>query len=521
MARRRGTGRGRIEHDSLGSVTVPADALWGAQTERARKNFQLSGRTMPRAFLRALGLIKAAAADANGELGLLPRSLAKAIAASAMEVAVGKHDAHFPVDVFQTGSGTSTNMNANEVIAHLASKKAGQSVHPNDHVNFCQSSNDVIPSAILVAAHLGVVEELLPGLAHLRIVVTRKARALDKVVKTGRTHLMDAVPLTFGQELSAWAAQVADIEERLADGQKRLRRLPLGGTAIGTGLNADPRFAKTALSALSKRTGQKFALSPSRFAAIASPDAAAELAGTLAGLAAVLYKIANDLRLMNSGPLAGFGEIELPALQPGSSIMPGKVNPVIPEAVAMAALEILGAAQVVQLACASGNFQLNVTLPLVADQLLRSLGLAARAARCLADQAIAGFTVREAHIKCQLERNPILVTSLNPIIGYEAGARLAKQAYAEGRSILELAREQTELSESELRRLLDPRLLTRGGVVGVAKASRGGVVGAAKASRGGVVGAANARRAGAQGRGTPTDPPRRANRRARPTGQGR
>jgi fumarate hydratase class II len=472
MAKRGRKATARIEHDSMGGLEVPAGALWGAQTERARRNFQLSERRMPRAFLRALGLLKAAAARANEELGHLPRSLARPIEKAALEVAAGEHGAHFPVDVFQTGSGTSTNMNANEVIARLASVGRTQPVHPNDHVNFGQSSNDVIPSTLLIAASLGVTEELLPALVHLRTVIDRRSRELANTVKTGRTHLMDAVPLTFGQELSAWSAQVRDIEERLREGGARLRRLPIGGTAVGTGLNADPDFAGRVIVHLRDKTSIRFEVAKNRFAGLASPDAAGELGSTLQGLAAVLLKLANDLRLMNSGPLAGFGDIELPTLQPGSSIMPGKVNPVIPEAVAMAAVDILGSVQSIAIACASGSFQLNVMLPLIADRLLGSVSLASRAARALADQAILGFTVREAHVLSQLEKNPILVTALNPLIGYEKGALVAKKAYAEGRPILDVAREQTDLREAELRRLLDPRALTKGGLVGRAPAKK-------------------------------------------------
>jgi len=473
MAKRGKKGSGRIEHDSLGELEVAEDALWGAQTERARRNFQLSERRLPRTFLRALGLLKAAAARANEELGYLPRALARPIEKAALEVAAGQHDAHFPVDVFQTGSGTSTNMNANEVIARLASAGRAQPIHPNDHVNFGQSSNDVIPSTILVAASLAVTEDLLPALAHLRAVIDRRSRELSRTVKTGRTHLMDAVPLTFGQELSAWSAQVRDLEERLGEGSMRLRRLPIGGTAVGTGLNADPAFAGKVMVHLRARTKVRFELAKNRFAGLASPDAAGELASTLQGLAAVLLKISNDLRLMNSGPLAGFGDIELPILQPGSSIMPGKVNPVIPEAVAMAAVDILGSAQSIAIACASGSFQLNVMLPLIADRLLGSVSLAARAARSLADQAIAGFTVREAHVLSQLAKNPILVTALNPIIGYEKGAAIAKKAYAQGRPILDVAQEETNLSEVELRRLLDPSALTKGGMIEAPGAKKG------------------------------------------------
>ncbi|HSC87169.1 MAG TPA: class II fumarate hydratase [Polyangiaceae bacterium] len=458
--RRSGTIGSRIEHDSMGELTVAADALWGAQTERARRNFQLSPLRMPQQFLRALALVKAVAADTNAGLGLLPAATARAIRAAAEEVASGAHPTQFPVDVFQTGSGTSTNMNMNEVLARLASARLKKPVHPNDHVNLGQSSNDVIPTALLVATSLSVEEVLLPALAHLESTIERRARELARVTKTGRTHLMDAVPLTFGQELSGWAAIVRASEERLRDGGKRLRQLPWGGTAVGTGINAHPHFAAKAIAGLAKTTGLAFTAAASPFHGLSHPDAAVELAGHLGNLAGGLLKISNDLRWMNSGPLAGLGEIELPALQPGSSIMPGKVNPVIPEAVAMVAVHVRGSCAAVSEAGASGNFQLNVMLPLLAHSLLESLDLLASAAASLADRAIAGFVVREDVLALALARNPILVTALNPIIGYEHAAAIAKRAYAERRPILDVAAEETRLSRAELEKLLDPRALT-------------------------------------------------------------
>jgi len=449
----------RIERDSLGELKVPAAALWGAQTQRAIENFPVSGWRMPRAFLRALGLIKGACAEANAALGQMPQPLAEAIAAAALEVAEGRHDAQFPLDVFQTGSGTSSNMNANEVIARLA----GQGAHPNDHVNLGQSSNDVIPSAIQVGACLALREDLLPALKGLRKTIDRRARSLDKHIKTGRTHLMDAMPLSLGQELSAWSAQLGSAIERIEDGIKRLRRLPLGGTAIGTGINAHPKLGERAARILSKRSGQRFEAAANRFEGIAAQDVAVEMAGHLNTLACALMKIANDLRWMNSGPLAGLGEIELPALQPGSSIMPGKVNPVIPEAVAMVCAQVMGMHGTITVAGASGSFQLNVMLPVIAWNLLEAIRLLSNASRLLGEKAIAGFRVRQDRLQEALARNPILVTALNPIIGYEAAAAIAKQAYAQERPVLEVARELTDIDEAELRRLLDPARLARPG----------------------------------------------------------
>lgn len=455
----------RIEHDSMGELKVPSKALYGAQTQRAVDNFPISGMHMPRSFIRALGLIKAAAADANFLLGHLKKNQAHAIRKAALAVAEGQYDEQFPIDVFQTGSGTSTNMNANEVIAHLANN-AGGKIHPNDHVNYGQSSNDVIPTAIHVSATLTASEQLLPALKHLKRTIDRRARELRNVPKTGRTHLMDAMPVTFGQELSGWSAQIGSASERIEDSLKRMRRLPLGGTAVGTGINADPKFGAAVARELKKLSGVRFDSADNYFEGMAAQDAAVELSGQLKALAVALMKIANDLRWMNSGPLAGLGEIELPALQPGSSIMPGKVNPVIPEATAMVAAQVIGNDATITIAGQSGNFQLNVMLPLIAHNLLQSIDILSNVSVLLADKAIAGFKVNTARVKEALDKNPILVTALNPVIGYEKGAATAKQAYKEKRPIMDVALETTGLSKSELQKLLDPMTLTRGGIHG-------------------------------------------------------
>lgn len=455
----------RVEHDSMGELQVPADALWGAQTQRAVLNFPVSGRPMPRGFIRALGLVKAAAATVNGGLGLLPEEAARAIRRAALEVAEGRHDRHFPVDIYQTGSGTSSNMNANEVIATLASTTRRR-VHPNDHVNLGQSSNDVVPTAIRVSAQLAVVEDLLPALRHLRKTVDGRARAFGKVVKTGRTHLMDAMPLTFGQEFGAWSSQLSSAEARISDTLLRLRRLPIGGTAIGTGINAHPKFGDRVARELSRLAGTRFEPARDRFEGIAAQDDAVELSGQLNALAVALIKIANDLRWMNAGPLAGLGEIELPALQPGSSIMPGKVNPVLPEAAVMVCAQVIGHHTAITVAGQTGNFQLNVALPLIASNLLDSIDLLANIARLLADHAIAGLKLRRDNIDAALDRNPILVTALNPVIGYEKAAAIAKRAYRENRPVLDVALEDSGLPAAQLRRLLDPAALTRGGIHG-------------------------------------------------------
>jgi fumarate hydratase class II len=454
----------RTEHDSMGELQVPQEALWGAQTQRAVENFPISGLTMPRQFVAALGLVKWAAAGANAELGLLKSEVAVAVQKAALEVADGQHDGHFPIDVFQTGSGTSSNMNANEVIAHLATEKLGAEVHPNDHVNMSQSSNDVIPTCVHVSAAIAIHQQLLPALEHLGGVLEAKADELRDVVKTGRTHLMDAMPVTLGQELDGWRSQIEHAGERIRGSLKRLVCLAQGGTAVGTGINAHPNFGEKVAVLLSEHTGVKFAPAASRFEGLSSQDTAVEMSGQLRVLAVSLTKIANDLRWMNSGPLAGIGEIELPALQPGSSIMPGKVNPVIPEAVAMVCAQVVGNDATIAMGGQSGNFQLNVMLPVVAYNLLQSIELLANGSTCLADKAIKGFTVNEANINRALGRNPILVTALNPVIGYELGAAVAKKAYAEGRPVKDVAKEMTDLTDEELDRLLDPAALTKGGI---------------------------------------------------------
>ncbi len=456
----------RIERDSMGELKVPATALWGAQTQRAVQNFPISGRPLPRAFIRAVALVKAAAARANSGLGLLDAEVARVIIEAADEVAAGKHDAQFPIDIFQTGSGTSTNMNANEVLSHLASKRLGRAVHANDAVNMSQSSNDVIPTAIHVSAALVWRESLQPALAHLAATLKKKEAEIGHIVKTGRTHLMDAMPVTFGQELAAWRTQVEKGIERVASVEARLLQLAQGGTAVGTGINAHPDFSARFARELSQATGLAFVPNVSLFEGIATQDTAVEMSGQLKTIAVSLMKIANDLRWMNSGPLAGLGEIALPALQPGSSIMPGKVNPVIPEATTMVAAEVIGNDAAITVAGQSGNFQLNVMLPLIAYKLLESLRLLANVSRALADTAIAGFVVNEPRLKEALERNPILVTALNPVIGYEKGAAIAKKAYAEGKPILEVAAKNTDLPVEQLKSLLDPAELTRGGIKG-------------------------------------------------------
>ncbi len=455
----------RTERDTMGELEVPLNALWGAQTQRAVNNFPISGIPMPAALIRALGLIKAAAASVNRDLGLVEEDIADAIMAAAGKVSTGEVDSHFPIDIFQTGSGTSSNMNANEVIAHLAALQ-GADVHPNDHVNMGQSSNDVIPTAIQVSACLETHGSLLPALRHLQQVLEGKAGELNDVVKTGRTHLMDAMPVTFGQELGCWAQQIQSNIHRIESALKRVKKLPLGGTAVGTGINTHSEFGSRVAAALTASTGFGFVPADNYFEGISSQDASVELSGQLKTLACSLMKISNDLRLMNSGPLAGMGDIALPALQPGSSIMPGKVNPVIPEAVCMVCAQVIGNDSTITIGGQSGNFQLNVMLPVIAHNLLQSIGLLANSSRLLADSAIQDFVVNYDSIRSSLERNPILITALNSVIGYELGAATAKQAYKEGRSIRDVAKETTGLSDEELERLLDPLELTRGGIKG-------------------------------------------------------
>ncbi|HBQ06180.1 class II fumarate hydratase [Idiomarina sp. WRN-38] len=453
----------RIERDSMGELEVPAKALYGAQTQRAINNFPVSGTPMPVAFVHAVARIKLAAARSNHQLGLLDAERAQAIEKAAQAVIDGQHDDHFPIDVFQTGSGTSTNMNVNEVLATLASRE-GVEVAPNDHVNMGQSSNDVIPTAIHLSAAIAVNESLKPALVALQATIDRRADELSHVVKTGRTHLMDAMPLRMDQELGAWSSQVGQAIERFDSAMVRLCRLAQGGTAVGTGINAPEGFADLMAKELSQQTGLSFVPNDSFFASLASQDAAVELSGQLKGFACVVMKIANDLRWMNSGPLAGLGEIELEALQPGSSIMPGKVNPVIPESAAQAAAQVMGLDTAITVAGQSGNFQLNVMLPLVAFNLLTSITLMSNTAKLLAERAIATFKVREDNLQVPLARNPILVTALNSVIGYNAAAAIAKKAYQGGRPIIDVAEEETDLDRATLERLLDPTVLTQGGL---------------------------------------------------------
>ena len=460
----------RIEKDSLGEIYVPKNALYGAQTQRAIENFPISGIKMDfpftNSFVDSLGLIKDAAARANKKLGLLGAKKASAISKASKEVWQSKRNMEFPLDVFQTGSGTSSNMNANEVIANLASKSSGVSVDPNDDVNMSQSSNDVIPTAIKLSAFKDLTEKLYPALDKLIKEIEKKESSLKGIVKTGRTHLMDAMPLEISQELSAWSSQLKNIRKTLTFLETRLLEMPLGGTAVGTGINAHPRFAKTFAKELSSLTGGKCKASPSEnfFHELSTQDTAVQVSGELKNLAVSLMKISNDLRWMNAGPLAGLSEIELKALQPGSSIMPGKVNPVIPEAVAMASADVIGNDVTITIAAQSGNFQLNVMLPVIAYNLLKSMALLTGSMNVLADKTIKSFKVNKKSLENALNRNPILVTALNPIIGYAKAAFIAKKAYSEGKPIIEVAVEETNLTEAKLKKLLDPYKLTKGGI---------------------------------------------------------
>ena len=450
----------RTEHDSMGELKVPADALWGAQTQRAVDNFPISGLALPRDFIRALGLIKVAAADANLKLKHLKPMQAAAIRKAAQRVAVGEFDKHFPIDIFQTGSGTSSNMNANEVIAHIATRDSKAKIHPNDHVNYGQSSNDVIPTTIHVSASLAVHEQLLPALKHLQKTIDKRARELKNVAKTGRTHLMDAMPVTFGQELSGWSAQVVSGMARIEDAGKRMRRLPQGGTAVGTGINADPKFAKVFCNELSKATGVKFASMDNFFEGMASQDAAVELSGQLKTLACSLMKISNDLRWMNSGPLAGLGEIELPALQPGSSIMPGKVNPVIPEAMTMVCAQVHGATAAVGFAGSQGNFELNVYKPVIIYNFLHSVTLITDACHGYVEYMIKGIEVDRAKVEWYVKNSLMLVTALAPKVGYDKAAQIAHTAHVEHSSLREAALKLGYLTGEEFDQLVRPENMT-------------------------------------------------------------
>ncbi len=452
----------RIERDSMGELEVPADALYQAQTQRAVQNFHLSGLTLPKRFIQALLQIKKAAASANLQLGLLDKDIADVISDAAEQQLQHTDMQQFPLDVFQTGSGTSTNMNVNEVLATLATKQLGRAVSPNDHINLGQSSNDVIPTAIHVSAALAIQQQLLPALNHLEQTLLHKRQEVGHIVKTGRTHLMDAMPVTFDQVLAGWQAQLSHSRKLLTEQLHDLQALAQGGTAVGTGINAHPQFAALFCEKLTVDTGLSFQPSDNFFFSIGSQDTAVATSGQLKTTAVALLKIANDLRWMNSGPLAGLAEIELPALQPGSSIMPGKVNPVVPEAAAMIAAQVIGNDATITVAGQSGNFELNVMLPVIAYNLLQSIELLANACTALADQAISGFKVREDNISKALSRNPILVTALNPLIGYLKAAEIAKLAYKEQRPIIDVALEHTDYSRAELEDLLDPAKLSLG-----------------------------------------------------------
>ena len=449
----------RIEKDSMGELKVPKECHWGPQTQRAVENFQISHIKMPSGFIRSLALLKWAISSANAELDLISKEKAKAIGEVASKIAGGEYSNEFPVDVFQTGSGTSTNMNMNEVIANLSSTDE-LNIHPNDDVNLGQSSNDAIPSAISVSAALMINDHLLKSLEHLQKVIEDKAESLSLVVKTGRTHLMDAMPLTFGQELNAWASQIKDIKDQLIELLPHIQKLALGGTAVGTGVNAHSEMASRATHILNQKTGMNFAPNSDSFRAMSSQDTSLNLSSKTRTLAVILTKISNDLRWMNSGPLAGLGEIKLPALQPGSSIMPGKVNPVIPESVTMVAAQVMGNDTTIAFAAQSGNFQLNVMLPLIGFNIIQSISLLSNSCIALADKAIKDFSVNDEAIESVLSKNPILATALNSTIGYELGSKIVKKAYQEKRTIIDVAVEMTDLDESELTVLLDPLKLT-------------------------------------------------------------
>ncbi|QSP95124.1 class II fumarate hydratase [Marinobacter salinisoli] len=453
----------RTETDSLGDVQVPEDALWGAQTQRAVENFPVSGLAMPAPFITAVAQIKWAAAEANASLGLLENDQRDAIVTACQAVIDGEHPAQFPVDRYQTGSGTSTNMNVNEVVAAIC-RNRGIDIHPNDHVNMSQSSNDVIPTAIHISAVTAVQERLIPALTHLCGTIYERESAFSDQVKTGRTHLMDAMPVTLGQELRTWREQLLACRHRLEASMDDLLAVPQGGTAVGSGVNAGAEFAEQFIRFLNANTGYAFRELEHKFVGQSAVDAPVALSGQLRGLAIVLTKMANDLRWMNSGPIHGLAEISLPALQPGSSIMPGKVNPVIPESVAMAAAQVMGLDSTVAIAGQSGNFQLNVMLPLVAANLLDMISLLSNSANLLADKAIRGFTVNTQALDDGVGRNPVLVTALNVEIGYNLAADIAKEAYASGRPVIDVAEERSGLSRERLEQLMDPLKLTHGGL---------------------------------------------------------
>ncbi|MFJ4697857.1 fumarase, class II [Streptomyces sp. TverLS-915] len=456
----------RTEHDSMGEVRVPAHAKYRAQTQRAVENFPISGQHLERAHIRALAQIKAAAAKVNAELGVLDAERAEAIRAAADEVAEGRWDAHFPVDVFQTGSGTSSNMNTNEVLATLATERLGADVHPNDHVNASQSSNDVFPSSIHIAATSAVTHDLIPALDHLAAALARKSEEFADVVKSGRTHLMDATPVTLGQEFGGYAAQVRYGIERLRASLPRLAELPLGGTAVGTGINTPPGFSAAVIAEVARVTGLPLTEARDHFEAQGARDGLVETSGQLRTIAGSLTKIANDLRWMSSGPRTGLAEINLPDLQPGSSIMPGKVNPVLPEAVLQVAVQVVGNDATVGAAGAAGNFELNVMLPVIAKNVLESVRLLANVSRLLADRTIDGITANVERAREYAESSPSVVTPLNKYIGYEEAAKVAKKSLAERKTIREVVIEsgyveRGDLTEEQLDAALDVLRMTR------------------------------------------------------------
>jgi fumarate hydratase class II len=465
-AARQDDGGYRTEHDSMGEVRVPAGAKWGAQTQRAVENFPISGQRLERAHIEALARIKAAAARVNAGLGVLDEATAKAVAEAADEVAEGRWDGEFQIDVFQTGSGTSSNMNTNEVIAALAGERLGAPVHPNDHVNASQSSNDVFPSSIHIAATAAVSRDLVPALEHLAEALERKSAEFAEVVKSGRTHLMDATPVTLGQEFGGYAAQVRYGVERLRSTLPRVAELPLGGTAVGTGINTPAGFSAAVIAEVARATGLPLTEARNHFEAQGARDSLVELSGQLRTVAVGFTKIANDLRWMGSGPRTGLGEINLPDLQPGSSIMPGKVNPVIPEAVVMVAAQVVGNDATVAMAGAAGNFELNVMLPVIARNLLESIRLLANVARLLADRTVDGITANVERLREYAESSPSVVTPLNRYLGYEEAAKVAKQALAERKTIRQVVLErghvaQGKLTEDQLDRALDVLRMTR------------------------------------------------------------
>ncbi|MEX2404270.1 MAG: class II fumarate hydratase [Balneolales bacterium] len=459
----------RTEKDSMGEVKVPDNAYYGAQTQRAIENFPISGIRFDRSFIQALGYVKQAAALANKELGLISGDIAEYISKAAQEVIDGKLDDHFPIDIFQTGSGTSSNMNANEVIANRANVLAAENgkkeirIHPNDHVNFGQSSNDVIPTALRVSAVINLTFNLVPALTYLQQAFSKKGNEYKDVARTGRTHLMDAMPLTIKQQFGGYERQLSMGIERIESSLARLRELPQGGTAVGTGINTHQDFGKIFARIISDLTSEHFTEAADHFEAQATVDAPVEMSGQLKTIAVSFMKIANDLRWMNSGPNSGLSDVKLAALQPGSSIMPGKVNPVAEESTAMVCARIIGNDAGITIAGQSGNFELNVMLPLVATNLNESIMILANAAKNLADRSISQLTVNVKNIEDKLGKNPILVTALNPVIGYDLAAKIAKAAYAENRSLKEVALEMSDLSEDELDAALDPLKMTRGG----------------------------------------------------------